>query len=955
MGVLDKLGSASKAALHHGKAAAKTAIKKNVTKSNAKKFALKAGARLAKTAWDWSGANELGVVQDTVAATSKAYKFLKDQHDADGDGMDDETGDPMRSTPRLENNPSPAKKRNNNRQGVKPRPAALLPPDRPSNQETRERRKVSAETREKQRVASKANAVQRNATRLANLAMPAKPEAADTETPKLLGDLTDKTEKSGAVQVKIYDELDAIHTLMLREANPLLQKKGQGALTQSLLGAATSRIPGLGGLVGGLAGGAIGGKLLGKAGGLAAKIPGGKLLGKVAGMAIPGLAGLAIPGLGGFAGGADADAATSTGAKARGKGASGATGLAGAARDVTDVVAKPAAGTVAKSAGKGLGKMALKKLPVIGALAGIGFGISRAAKGDWAGAGMEVASGVASLAPGVGTAASFGIDAAIIARDAKKEDEKQKERATVIAAEEKAAEKKIGPDGKYITTNKEKAVTLAPLSPPPETTGVQRREAVLAATAPSRPETTRNPGSLAASLASAPVPSSGAASTWRQPTKTEEDVRVIDLLTTLSSAMLNRDKGIFVKPAKDVFGGGDDPFAAAPGGGEGGEGGEANGVAVKAEGAKPNLSTDPTPTAKPSQVKVAPIGGSGFTPNAERPEAPRPYLGGGAVPTPRVDISKAVAKDASVAIKAPSSPTVGVKGAGKGFKGFGDETDAHIKEASEKYGIGEDVLRGFVKMEGGWNGAMSPTGAIGTGQFIQPTWDGLAAMKEGKEIGMEKIGSRFRKEDDPRRDKRTNTLATGLLAKQNAAQLKANGLEATGENLYMMHNIGPGVMQAMKGGKVNAATEKAMSQNGMKPGMTPKDFVEYQKQRYNSHYAQANAPEVIAAAKNSGVTSSPVATAAAKPEGKTASVAGVTAPRTTAAETNALALASSQREANRAAAAQPAPIIVAGGGGGGKQHQASRAAGDAKPNVVVRNNESSLSRVTDNLISRTIS
>lgn len=69
---------------------------------------------------------------------------------------------------------------------------------------------------------------------------------------------------------------------------------------------------------------------------------------------------------------------------------------------------------------KGFLKGLVKKVPLLGAVAGLGFGISRAVKGDWAGAGMELASGVASIFPGIGTAASVGIDAALIARDIKK-------------------------------------------------------------------------------------------------------------------------------------------------------------------------------------------------------------------------------------------------------------------------------------------------------------------------------------------------------------------------------------------------------------------------------------------------------------------------------------------------------------------------------------------------------
>lgn len=184
------------------------------------------------------------------------------------------------------------------------------------------------------------------------------------------------------------------------------------------------------------------------------------------------------------------------------------------------------------------------------------------------------------------------------------------------------------------------------------------------------------------------------------------------------------------------------------------------------------------------------------------------------------------------------------------FNGFGKEVDDYIKEASKKYDIPEDTLRGFVKMEGGWTGKMSPTGAIGTGQFIQSTWNSLANTKEGKEIGMIPIDrTNFRKENDPRYDKRINTLATGLLAKQNADLLKKKGVEPTGENLYMVHNIGPGVIPAMKGEPVNAATITAMNQNGMKSGMTPADFVAYQKNNFNKHLAIANGEDIKPAVK----------------------------------------------------------------------------------------------------------
>ena len=94
------------------------------------------------------------------------------------------------------------------------------------------------------------------------------------------------------------------------------------------------------------------------------------------------------------------------------------------AKGTTKIVAKVAQSAAkkkaAQSAGKGIGKSLLKKIPGVGLIAGLGFGIMRAAKGDFAGAAMEFASGAASTIPGIGTAASIGIDAALIARDISK-------------------------------------------------------------------------------------------------------------------------------------------------------------------------------------------------------------------------------------------------------------------------------------------------------------------------------------------------------------------------------------------------------------------------------------------------------------------------------------------------------------------------------------------------------
>tara|TARA_B100001250_G_scaffold137402_1_gene117610 strand:- start:7843 stop:9852 length:2010 start_codon:yes stop_codon:yes gene_type:complete len=66
---------------------------------------------------------------------------------------------------------------------------------------------------------------------------------------------------------------------------------------------------------------------------------------------------------------------------------------------------------------KGLGKAIAKKIPILGLGLGAIFAAQRAMAGDFTGAGLELASGAASTIPGFGTAASVGIDAALIGRD----------------------------------------------------------------------------------------------------------------------------------------------------------------------------------------------------------------------------------------------------------------------------------------------------------------------------------------------------------------------------------------------------------------------------------------------------------------------------------------------------------------------------------------------------------
>jgi len=88
-----------------------------------------------------------------------------------------------------------------------------------------------------------------------------------------------------------------------------------------------------------------------------------------------------------------------------------------AAKSAVKAGSASVAKTGMKIGAKAVGKSLLKKIPIIGALAGVGFALSRAAKGDYAGAALELASGAASIIPGFGTAASVAIDAGLAARD----------------------------------------------------------------------------------------------------------------------------------------------------------------------------------------------------------------------------------------------------------------------------------------------------------------------------------------------------------------------------------------------------------------------------------------------------------------------------------------------------------------------------------------------------------
>ncbi len=78
---------------------------------------------------------------------------------------------------------------------------------------------------------------------------------------------------------------------------------------------------------------------------------------------------------------------------------------------------------ITKVSEKAVGKGLLKKIPFLGLGIAGAFAADRIADGDYVGAGGEIASGLLSIIPIIGTAGSVGVDVALLARDIKRANE----------------------------------------------------------------------------------------------------------------------------------------------------------------------------------------------------------------------------------------------------------------------------------------------------------------------------------------------------------------------------------------------------------------------------------------------------------------------------------------------------------------------------------------------------
>lgn len=120
-----------------------------------------------------------------------------------------------------------------------------------------------------------------------------------------------------------------------------------------------------------------------------------------------------------------------------------------------------AAGKLAAKEGAETGaKSLLKKIPGVSFFAGLGFGAARLYQGDSLGAAGEVASGILGSFPGLGTAGSLAIDAALLGRDINRGLQENKDTKKDTSGSTMARASTAAP-----ATTKTQPAAIQPLSP----------------------------------------------------------------------------------------------------------------------------------------------------------------------------------------------------------------------------------------------------------------------------------------------------------------------------------------------------------------------------------------------------------------------------------------------------------------------------------------------------------
>ncbi|KVS36806.1 transglycosylase SLT domain-containing protein [Burkholderia ubonensis] len=205
--------------------------------------------------------------------------------------------------------------------------------------------------------------------------------------------------------------------------------------------------------------------------------------------------------------------------------------------------------------------------------------------------------------------------------------------------------------------------------------------------------------------------------------------------------------------------------------------------------------------------------------------------------------------------------------------GMPADVQAKIVAAATKEGLDPKTMLEFASIESGGNAnAISNTGAIGIFQFTGKTASGVG------------IKNRF--------DVDQNIAGGMKLAKQNAAVLSRAGLAVTPENLYMMHQLGPGAAKEIIKGAANgknisdlsADTQKAVALNYGKGSKTAADYLSANATALQSRYdtvvgSGIHVPVVATAAATSATPPTvPVAPVPATPAAPPAQTAQIPVP-----------------------------------------------------------------------------